>query len=307
MQSNSIHSNKDDKVKNILFAFLPLLIAMLLQYVVNVGDVIIIFLRNLASDERSGSANTVESIMKQAYNQPMNMAYMAAAQYIIYGLVFGIWYYRSFCKIYISDSSGGNNEQGSISIMSRIKAPLLKLVRSGAMIFIIAAGYSGQVLVDSILALIRPVFASAFIEYDKLVSNVVGVTSSGVMLLSVLVLAPIAEELLFRGLILGYFKKSMHILPAILLQGLLFGLYHGNMIQGVYAFVLGSVLGLLAYRLDSIIPSVIFHMAINISILLVPNAWFESTASCVTAIICSIIVFTGMLILTLRRKTAKKD
>lgn len=54
--------------------------------------------------------------------------------------------------------------------------------------------------------------------------------------------APIAEELLFRGLFLRsvepYGKKF-----AIFASALLFGLFHGNLSQGVFAFVVGLVLG----------------------------------------------------------------
>ena len=54
--------------------------------------------------------------------------------------------------------------------------------------------------------------------------------------------APIAEELLFRGLILRsmepYGKKF-----AIFASALLFGLFHGNLSQGLFAFVVGLVLG----------------------------------------------------------------
>ena len=249
------------------------------------------------SDDRSGSVNTVESIMAQDYKQPMNTAYMTVAQYLIYGLIFGIWYYKVFCKTDNPDVAGNSS-----SILSGIVLTLKELLRSGKLFLLVIAGYAGQLMVDGILALVRPIFASAFAEYDKLVSNVVGVTSSGAMLLAVLVLAPIAEEILFRGLILGYLRSSMYAPLAILLQGLLFGVYHGNMIQGIYAFVLGSVLGLIAYRFDSVIPGIIFHMALNISIMLVPATWLETTAACIIAAAIGLIILVVMLIVTLKNK-----
>lgn len=57
-----------------------------------------------------------------------------------------------------------------------------------------------------------------------------------------LVSAPLAEEAVFRWGIYGLLrKKLLPVLPA-LISALAFGLYHENIIQGLYAFGLGLVL-----------------------------------------------------------------
>lgn len=297
MESNKLHKNNDFTIKKVIYAFLPFLFAVLIQYFVIISNIVIIFLKNVASNERSGSLRSVGEIISQDYNQPMNSAFISMSQYLLYIIVFGMWYYNAFYKKTISHSD---------SPVVSIKRNFRKIIISVTTIFLIIAGFAGQLFVDSILTLSRPHFTSAFAEYDKLVSSVVGVTSSSIMLISVLLLAPIGEELLFRGLVLKYTKTFMPVPFAIVLQGLLFGIYHGNMIQGIYAFALGSVLGLVAHKFDSVLPAIILHMAINISLLFVPEFLLETTALCIVTCIVALAIFIAMIALSFKKR-AKLD
>lgn len=76
--------------------------------------------------------------------------------------------------------------------------------------------------------------------------------------------APVAEEMLFRGIIYNSFKRSLSKLPAALLSAAFFGVYHGNSVQGIYGFVLGMVI-LYAYEYygDFRIP-VLLHIMHNV-------------------------------------------
>lgn len=56
------------------------------------------------------------------------------------------------------------------------------------------------------------------------------------------ILIPIAEEILFRGIIYNHLKKSMKLPMAILISSAMFGFYHMNTIQGVYAFAIGCIM-----------------------------------------------------------------
>jgi len=60
-----------------------------------------------------------------------------------------------------------------------------------------------------------------------------------VILLIFAVFTPFAEEFVFRGLLYTGFRRSLSPLYSILLGGVLFGLYHGELIQGTYAFLMG--------------------------------------------------------------------
>ncbi len=76
------------------------------------------------------------------------------------------------------------------------------------------------------------------------------------------ILAPIAEELFFRGVVLrGFSKYSVRF--GIIFSALIFGFMHGNIFQAVMATLLGLVLGYITSRTGSIVPAIICHIAIN--------------------------------------------
>ena len=74
-------------MKDIIGSFTPFLIAVLAQYVLNFIDVAILFFKNMRSDEKSNSDNTIGKILQMDYNQPMNQAYLVLAQHLFRGLV----------------------------------------------------------------------------------------------------------------------------------------------------------------------------------------------------------------------------
>ena len=79
-------------------------------------------------------------------------------------------------------------------------------------------------------------------------------------------LAPIAEEMVFRGAVLRSLFKVMNEKwhwAAIICSAVIFAVVHGNMAQGVHAFVMGCLLGWLYYRTGSIIPGIVLHWVNN--------------------------------------------
>ena len=74
------------------------------------------------------------------------------------------------------------------------------------------------------------------------------------------VIAPLAEEFLFRFVLLGRIRKwTGSTLAGVLASSFLFGIYHGNIVQGVYAFVLGCALALTYLYYKNIWTAVFFH------------------------------------------------
>ncbi len=105
-------------------------------------------------------------------------------------------------------------------------------------------------------------------------SNMIEQAGYGVELIPTIIcllLAPLAEEFLFRGIIFFYLvkifemklsnRKAFWIANAI--QAFLFGLFHLNPIQGGYAFLVGLVMGFLVHQYQSVIPAIITHMINN--------------------------------------------
>lgn len=89
--------------------------------------------------------------------------------------------------------------------------------------------------------------------------------------IAAVLIAPFGEEMIFRGVMYHYAcnavaemanrKKAFYIANTI--QALAFGIFHGNLVQGTYAFFLGLVLGYLRERFGSIWAPVLAHMLIN--------------------------------------------
>jgi len=86
-----------------------------------------------------------------------------------------------------------------------------------------------------------------------------------IVLLAVVVIAPIFEEVLIRGVIFNDFRKACPTWFALIIQALIFGLMHMNIIQGTYAFFLGLILGLLYLSYHSILAAILLHMTFNLT------------------------------------------
>ena len=83
-----------------------------------------------------------------------------------------------------------------------------------------------------------------------------------------LALAPVLEEMLFRGVILRAFLHRYPKGAAISVSALYFGIAHLNVYQFALAFLLGLVLGWLFERSRSLLPCIALHAVYNSSVLL---------------------------------------
>lgn len=98
-----------------------------------------------------------------------------------------------------------------------------------------AAALAGNLLVNVI-----PWPGSLLSSYEQ--AMIPAIYRRAELLWMILVLAPILEEGAFRLVLYGWLRRFMAFLPAAVISSLAFGIYHGNWIQGTYAFLLGMVL-----------------------------------------------------------------
>ncbi|RWZ78574.1 MAG: CPBP family intramembrane metalloprotease [Candidatus Microsaccharimonas sossegonensis] len=80
---------------------------------------------------------------------------------------------------------------------------------------------------------------------------------------TLVIVAPIAEEILFRGYLLGKLRRYLPIWAAVLVTSLLFGIVHFAWNVGVDVFVLSIVLSILRIRTGRLAPSILLHMIKN--------------------------------------------
>ena len=84
--------------------------------------------------------------------------------------------------------------------------------------------------------------------------------------------APFSEELVFRGIIYGKARDIFGAPAAMVFSGLIFGIYHGNLVQGIYAAFLGTVLAWTMEHTGTLLAPMIFHGIGNITVFLLINA-----------------------------------
>ena len=100
---------------------------------------------------------------------------------------------------------------------------------------------------------------TAFVEVsDSITSNplIVTIICAGILI-------PIVEEILFRGLIFNRIKCQYNFVAGLLISSLLFGIYHGNIVQGIYATLLGIFIGFAYHKTKSILIPIFIHMGGN--------------------------------------------
>lgn len=107
--------------------------------------------------------------------------------------------------------------------------------------------------------------------------------------------APIVEEILFRGMIYSNLKKIMPLWLALLVQALLFGLVHGQLLWTAFTFALGLVLGVTADYFDSVWPAILVHLAFNACNYL-PIALDLDASGMVVMLLCSLLLVCVLLL-----------
>ncbi|MDE7285687.1 MAG: CPBP family intramembrane metalloprotease, partial [Lachnospiraceae bacterium] len=79
------------------------------------------------------------------------------------------------------------------------------------------------------------------------------------------IISPLAEEAVFRGILYNRMKRCFHYKIALVVSSLLFGIYHGNLVQAVYGSILGLLIAYFYEQYKSFAAPVLFHAAANIS------------------------------------------
>lgn len=81
------------------------------------------------------------------------------------------------------------------------------------------------------------------------------------LILAFVVIAPITEEIIFRGLIFGFIKDKLGLIAALFISSAIFGLLHPG--HHLSSFVMGLAFALLYHRTKSIAVPIVLHMVWN--------------------------------------------
>lgn len=203
--------------------------------------------------------------------------YVLILSQIIEFVVFGVWY---------KQQNRGKEVRTLTQIVHR------KTI--GGIIFL---GIGLQLLTNLFLQAVYLFLPDLLEEYVRLVETAgIGQVNIASMLATV-ILAPIVEEIMFRGITMRIAQKAgAGYIAANLIQAAAFGIYHLNLLQGTYAAVLGFVLGYAAYRYGSIYPSILLHLAYNFSATLLNVAGTLLPGTVAAWIIIMVVTVVTMLL-----------
>ncbi len=137
-----------------------------------------------------------------------------------------------------------------VATVSTLSVPVL---------LIVPALFLSMAVVLSVLTSLVPLSRWEEAMFDRMMSN--GVAS----IVIVCILAPVLEEMLFRGIILRSFLNQYSRWRAIFGSAALFGLAHLNIYQFAVGFVVGTISGWIYERARSLWPCILLHAAYNIA------------------------------------------
>jgi membrane protease YdiL (CAAX protease family) len=136
--------------------------------------------------------------------------------------------------------------------------------RRARAVFAIAAAVlcaaAGELLVAVIYGVHLP---ERFPAYQKAASVSFENQNLALLILVSVILAPLAEELIFRGMLYRRIALYKGETAGILISALAFGFYHYNLVQMIFAFVLGVLFALLYRRSQTLLVPILCHAAVN--------------------------------------------
>lgn len=222
----------------------------------------------------SSSAEDVDALMAatKSINLPL---VLAVAQAITIGVALPCW-------IKVTPGLKGLEFKGKRARCS---------VKSAAGIAMVGVGI--QLLLGVILMLVYAAVPQVMEEYADTM-KLMGLNAlDPLTVAATVVLAPVVEELLFRGLCFAFaWRATGSVWAAVVLQALAFGAVHGNIVQGCYAFAIGIVLGFVYLKYRNIGICMLLHMCVNgsgVLVSLVPS-WVPAFPYLSITLVASVIL-----------------
>lgn len=267
---------REDKnpVVEALKCFLIVIVFLLIQVAVTLPMMIIKMIELKPSITETMSYDEVYKLITESIDV-VSVSFLST---VISLIVAVIWYKKVYCKGY------GMNE---------FKASCKRIIKPDIMGGLFFAALGLFFFTSIIVGIIYTISPKAVEDYSKLMDEVGLTDVDWLMIILTVLLAPINEECIMRGIILTRLKRKMAPVFAIIISAVYFGIFHMNVVQGIYAGILGLFMAYIAYKYRSIIPSIIFHAmfnALNFLIMQLPASITENVMLLIVVpVICGIL------------------
>ena len=243
--------NERSKGKCFINGLLSVIMVFILQNALAIFVVELMFVWDAATFKGSRYSEFLNGLLEKVQTQGFNTAVLFV--YSVVGvIVFALWY-KKFYK---------NHFKQTLTL--RGYKPFLY---PGIILFALG----GQVVCEYLINAIGLMFPQLLADYAEIMEKAGLSEASMTPILAVyaIILGPICEELVFRGLCYGYLRSGFSFWVACTVQALLFGAFHLNMLQAIYAFCMGFALGFVMEKTGNLIITILLHIAFNGSSLLV--------------------------------------
>lgn len=232
------------KLKSTGFALLYLAIPIVLQFAIG----IVLGLEILMYSIVVGRGKIDTDIIMDKFSGDQYTLILVALLNLILIAGFGLWYY--FIRT-----------RKDISPVSYRTIFSWKSIR-----YTIGMALCAQFITNLIMIGFRFAFPTVYDNYVELAEGLdIHVLPAWAMIFIVVIWSPFAEELIFRGMIFRTLRKGFSFVPAAVISGVAFGVYHMNWVQGVYAGALGILLAYTYEKTNSLAGCYLFHFMFNLS------------------------------------------
>ncbi|MCR5640915.1 MAG: CPBP family intramembrane metalloprotease [Lachnospiraceae bacterium] len=237
----------EKKFRQVIRGFFPtvamVLIQTILGFVVMVGIATDYMLKHNITSTNQLTDEVYQSLIDRMYSTDANVI-LSVLYGVVCCVIFTLWY-RQIRKGMWHESLSGYG----------------KGMFPGLLLLAVAL----QFLTGYITEVCAIAFPSWAAEYEVLLEEM-GISDASVsigMIIYTVVLAPIAEELCFRGVTYTYLRRGVSMWSAIIIQAILFAGFHGNFFQASYTLVFGLFVGYIYAKSENILLTIGLHMGYN--------------------------------------------
>lgn len=229
------------KIKTLLLSLTPIAVYFIIEILVSCGCT---FTGMIGMTSVSG---TVFGNWLSGFLEQEGLYLISILAYLIFFAIGVFWYKR----MRAGEKYPVWNQQKNLNLSVLLKLAVLGIFVQFAISFLLNLVY-----------IVRP---DVMQNYTKVMESLGSGNPSLFSVVYVVITAPIVEEMLMRGLCLVILRKEFPFWVANIIQAFYFGVIHLNLVQGIYAFLLGMVLGAVVKRYGTLKASMYLHFVINFS------------------------------------------
>lgn len=239
---------KESAVKRIgwfLLSFTPFIYFFAIQFFAMVVVAFCIVFENMGSLLIVNNESEYVQLVTQIMNSSMNELIKAEVFSQVLGIAcFALWYYYSAGKPKIRTTKD--------------------VLNSKSVGCLIGLCVSVNILISLAMGIVEKYLPDIMADYEEML-EVAGLNNLSLyVMLTAVILAPIVEELCFRGCTIKTAQRAgLPFWLINILQAAVFGAAHMNWVQSSYAFVLGLLLGYVYHRYHSLWASIVLHFVFN--------------------------------------------